>query len=147
MRSATAGRTGSTIRPVEQLTVDDSWVQEQVAIGQLSESEMHSHRNAHAITRWLGEDAPGGAPRVTTFVPPIGGTARPVLGRPVELRPHQHPHAAPSCAPIRPPRPRSTSPARSTQIALASGGRDNITVVVVDVVPSTVATRNGESPT
>ena len=32
-----------------------------------------------------------------------------------------------------------------TQIALASGGRDNITVVVVDVVPSTVATATGRS--
>ena len=58
---------------VEQLTVDDSWVQEQVAIGKLSESEMHGHPYEHAITRWLGEDAPGGAPRVTTFTPPSAG--------------------------------------------------------------------------
>ena len=58
---------------VEQLTVDDSWVQEQVAIGQLSEAEMDRHPYAHAITRWLGEDAPGGAPRVTTFTPPAPG--------------------------------------------------------------------------
>ena len=60
-------------RGVEQLTVDDSWVQEQVAIGQLSEAEMDGHPYAHAITRWLGEDAPGGAPRVTTFTPPAPG--------------------------------------------------------------------------
>ena len=139
-------RTGSTIASVEQLTVDDSWVQEQVAIGKLSESEAHGHPYAHAITRWLGEDAPGGAPRVTTFTPPSAG--RLVLCSdglwnyaPTNTRMgaivRAHPPATPAIEVAR----------ALTQIALASGGRDNITVVVVDVVPSTVATANGEGLT
>ena len=72
-RWVTAAPTGSTHDTVEQLTIDDSWVQEQVSGGRLSQDEAERHRYAHAITRWLGEDAPGGTPRVTTFVPPAPG--------------------------------------------------------------------------
>jgi serine/threonine protein phosphatase PrpC len=129
---------------VEQLTVDDSWVQEQVDIGQLSNDEAERHPYAHAITRWLGEDAPGGAPRVTTFVPSTSGrlllcsdglwnyastTER--MGALVR----EHPASA-----------RPIDVARAlTRVALASGGRDNITVVVVDVTPAP-ATIPGEAP-
>jgi serine/threonine protein phosphatase PrpC len=121
---------------VEQLTVDDSWVQEQVDVGRLSLDEAERHPYAHAITRWLGEDAPGGA-RVTTFVPTAPGRLvlcsdgfwnyAPTNDRVASLvRSH----------------PESTSPidvARAlTRVALAAGGRDNITVAVADVVPSAV---------
>jgi serine/threonine protein phosphatase PrpC len=129
---------------VEQLTVDDSWVQERVDEGQLSAADAQHHPYAHAITRWLGEDAPGGAPRVTTFTPPAAG--RLVLCSdglwnyaPTETRMGALVRAHP---PTTPP----IEVARAlTQIALASGGRDNITVVVVDVAPSAVATSNGET--
>ena len=146
-RSATAVRTGSTIDVVEQLTVDDSWVQEQVAIGKLSESETHGHPYAHAITPMAGRGrARGRSPRHDLHAA-VGGTARPVLRRPVELR---RPTNTRMGAIVRahPPATPPIEVARAlTQIALASGGRDNITVVVVDVVPSTVATANGEGLT
>jgi serine/threonine protein phosphatase PrpC len=129
---------------VKQLTVDDSWVQEQVDNGQLSAADAQQHPYAHAITRWLGEDAPGGAPRVTTFTPPAAG--RLVLCSdglwnyaPTDTRMgalvRAHPPATPPIEVAR----------ALTQIALASGGRDNITVVVVDVAPSTVIASNGEA--
>ena len=122
---------------VEQLTVDDSWVREQIDLGALSPDEADRHPHAHAITRWLGEDAPGGAPRVTTFVPPSAGRLvlcsdglwnyAPTTDRIAALV-RQHPT---STAPI--------DVARAlTRVALAGGGRDNITVVVVDVVPAHV---------
>jgi serine/threonine protein phosphatase PrpC len=124
---------------VEQLTVDDSWVQEQVDGGRLSHDEAERHPYAHAITRWLGVDAPGGAHRITTFVPPAPGRLvlcsdglwnyAPTTDRIGSL---VREHSA------------STSPidvARAlTRVALAAGGRDNITVVIADVVPSSVTT-------
>jgi PPM family protein phosphatase len=128
---------------VEQLTVDDSWVQEQVDLGQLTSAEAERHPYAHAITRWLGEDAPDGAARVTTFVPPSSGRLvlcsdglwnyAPTNERVAELV-RSHPTGT---APIEVAR-------ALTRVALASGGRDNITVVVVDIV-ATHASVNREA--
>lgn len=50
-----------------QLTVDDSWAAEQIAAG-VPREEAESGRRAHAITRWLGVDAPDHTPRVTSAV-------------------------------------------------------------------------------
>jgi serine/threonine protein phosphatase PrpC len=129
---------------VEQLTVDDSWVQEQVDGGRLSYDEAERHPNAHTITRWLGEDAPGGSHRVTTFVPPAPG--RLVLCS--DGLWNYAPTTDRIAALIR-AHPASTSPidvARAlTRVALSAGGRDNITVVITDVVPSSV-TAHREGP-
>ncbi len=46
----------------EQLTTDDSWAAEAMAVG-LPREEAESGPNAHAITRWLGADAPDPRPR------------------------------------------------------------------------------------
>jgi serine/threonine protein phosphatase PrpC len=48
----------------EALTVDDSWAAEQIAAGATREAA-ESGAQAHAITRWLGVDAPDHAPRLT----------------------------------------------------------------------------------
>ena len=124
---------------VEQLTVDDSWVQEQVDGGRLSHDEAERHPNAHAITRWLGEDAPGGAHRVTTFTPLAPGRLVLCSDGLWNYAPTEDRMAALVRA-----HPASTAPidvARAlTRVALAAGGRDNITVVVADVVPSPVTT-------
>ena len=46
----------------EQLSVDDSWAAEAIALG-VPREEAESGPNAHAITRWLGADAPDPVPR------------------------------------------------------------------------------------
>jgi serine/threonine protein phosphatase PrpC len=48
--------------PAEQLSVDDSWAAEAMALG-VPREEAESGPNAHAITRWLGADAPEPRPR------------------------------------------------------------------------------------
>jgi len=48
------------------LTVDDSWAAELIATG-VSRAEAESGPHAHAITRWLGKDAPDHTPRTTTL--------------------------------------------------------------------------------
>jgi serine/threonine protein phosphatase PrpC len=46
------------------LTVDDSWAAEQIAAG-APRAQAESAPQAHAITRWLGVDAPDHTPRLT----------------------------------------------------------------------------------
>jgi len=46
----------------EQLSVDDSWAAEAIALG-VPREEAESGPKAHAITRWLGADAPDPDPR------------------------------------------------------------------------------------
>ena len=48
------------------LTTDDSWAADQIAAG-VPRAEAESGLHAHAITRWLGVDAPDHTPRVTTL--------------------------------------------------------------------------------
>jgi serine/threonine protein phosphatase PrpC len=48
--------------PAEQLSVDDSWAADAIALG-VPREEAESGPNAHAITRWLGADAPDPRPR------------------------------------------------------------------------------------
>jgi serine/threonine protein phosphatase PrpC len=48
--------------PAEQLSVDDSWAAEAIALG-VPRKEAESGPKAHAITRWLGADAPEPSPR------------------------------------------------------------------------------------
>jgi serine/threonine protein phosphatase PrpC len=117
---------------VVQLTVDDSWVQEQVDLGALPAAEAEQHPYAHRITRWLGDDAPGGPPRVTTFSPPSAG--RLVL---CSDGMWNYASTTERVAELVRSHPADTPPidvARAlTRVALAAGGRDNITVVVVDI--------------
>jgi serine/threonine protein phosphatase PrpC len=51
----------------EQLTVDDSWAAEAIALG-VPREEAENGPNAHAITRWLGADAPDPRPHVASRV-------------------------------------------------------------------------------
>jgi serine/threonine protein phosphatase PrpC len=54
------------------LTVDDSWAAEQVAQG-MPRAQAESAPQAHAITRWLGVDAPDHAPRLTSMTVAAAG--------------------------------------------------------------------------
>jgi serine/threonine protein phosphatase PrpC len=86
---------------------------------------------AHAVTHWIGADAPTVPPRVVTLAAPSGG--RLVLcsdglwnyaAAPQELAAAERPGAAPAQA------------ARALlDHALARGGHDNVTVAVIDVPP------------
>jgi PPM family protein phosphatase len=118
-----------------QLTVDDSWAEEQITEGLLTPEQAAHDPRFHSITNWVGADAPDRPPGVV-FI----RTERPgrlllctdglwnyaptadELGMLVDALPAG---AAPAAI------------ARSlTDTALARGGRDNITVAVVDVNPS-----------
>ena len=74
-RAATIGWVGDsraylvTRHDARQLTVDDSWAQEQVTIGAMSERTALAAPQAHAITNWLGADSPGGAAQVVVVWP------------------------------------------------------------------------------
>ena len=122
-----------------QLTLDDSWASEQVAAGLLSAEEAARDRRAHAITRWVGSDAPGGGPSVVVervraagrlilcsdgvwnYMPGADALAAHVEGLPAEA----------SAAAV----------ARTlAEVALERGGHDNITAAAVDLSPSGVAT-------
>ena len=53
--------------PAAALTVDDSWAAAQIAAG-TPRAVAETGPQAHAITRWLGVDAPDHAPRLTSIV-------------------------------------------------------------------------------
>ena len=53
--------------PAVALTVDDSWAAAQIAAGPPRDGA-ETGPQAHAITRWLGVDAPDHAPRLTSVV-------------------------------------------------------------------------------
>jgi serine/threonine protein phosphatase PrpC len=119
----------------QQLTVDDSWAQERIVQGELTPEQAARSPLYHSITNWVGPDAPARTPRLTAFTPPRAGRLvlctdglwnyAPVpaeLGELVDALP-----AGASAAAL----------ARSlTDTALARGGRDNITVAIVEVDPS-----------
>jgi serine/threonine protein phosphatase PrpC len=117
-----------------QLTVDDSWAEEQVAGGLLTADQAAQDPRSHSITHWIGADAPGRPPRLATVIPDgparlllctdglwnyLAGAAE--LGQLVDALPCG---ASP------------TAVARAlTDTAIARGGRDNVTVAVVGVTP------------
>lgn len=120
------------------LTSDHSWAHEQVEAGRLTADEAEADSRAHAITRWLGDDAPGGGGDTRTFRPPGPGrlvicsdglwNLVPTAGELAEL-------IASTTRDPQPPMPLDLARAL-TAVALSRGARDNVTVAVIDVVPS-----------
>lgn len=115
-----------------QLTVDDSWAEEQVASGRLSRAEAMRDARSHAITHWIGADAPARPPRVALI--------RPVsTGRLVLCTDGLWNYAADADAlgELIDGLPPSASPAAVARAlvdtALQRGGRDNVTVAVIDI--------------
>jgi serine/threonine protein phosphatase PrpC len=117
-----------------QLTVDDSWATEQVAEGVLTSREAFADHRAHAITRWVGADAPIEAPRVATLTPATAGrlllcsdglwNAAPA---PADL--------AQLIAALGADAPPATVAHHLADAAGAAGSRDDITLIVVDIEP------------
>jgi serine/threonine protein phosphatase PrpC len=58
--------------PPEQLSEDDSWATEQIALG-MPREEAESAPMAHAITRWLGIDSTSHEPRCRALTPGVPG--------------------------------------------------------------------------
>lgn len=117
-----------------QLTVDDSWAEEQVAEGLLTFEQASQDPRFHSITHWIGADAPERPPRLAAFRP--DGPGRLLLctdglwNYVATLAEFGELIAA---------LPTGASPAAVARAladtAVARGGRDNITVAVVDIDP------------
>ncbi|MEA2196656.1 MAG: family protein phosphatase, partial [Solirubrobacteraceae bacterium] len=118
-----------------QLTVDDSWAEEEVAEGRLTAEEAARDARLHSITHWVGADAPDRPPRLVTLRPDRPG----LLIVCTDGLWNYAPSAAELSALID-ELPAGAAPAavaRSlTDTALARGGHDNITVAVVDIDPA-----------
>jgi serine/threonine protein phosphatase PrpC len=118
-----------------QLTVDDSWAEEQVAEGLMSATEAMRDPRSHSITHWIGADAPDRPARVITLVPDRPG--RLVLCTDGLWNYVATPGALHHLIELLPPGASAAALARAlADVALHRGGRDNITVVVIDVDPS-----------
>jgi serine/threonine protein phosphatase PrpC len=118
-----------------QLTIDDSWAEAEVAGGRLSIEEAMRDPRSHSITHWIGADAPDRPPSVVTLHP--AGRGRLLL---CSDGLWNYLSDAAALRELIASLPDGASPAalaRSlTEAALARGGRDNITVAVVDVDPT-----------
>jgi serine/threonine protein phosphatase PrpC len=117
-----------------QLTLDDSWAGEQVAAGRLSPEEAARDRRAHAITRWVGADAPDGPPGFVHAR--VRAPGRLILCSDGVWNYTASPG---SLATLLDNLPAEASPAAVArtlaEVALERGGHDNITAVVVDRAP------------
>ncbi|MDQ2588784.1 protein phosphatase 2C domain-containing protein [Saccharothrix yanglingensis] len=117
-----------------RLTSDDTWAAQLVAQGVLTEEEALTDRRAHVLSRWLGADSGVTGPQTVTFMVETPGLL--VLcsdglwnyvPEPEDLLAALPPEAiARRVAPLEVAR-------ALVQVALAAGGHDNITVVVVQL--------------
>lgn len=124
------------------VTTDDSWAHEQVASGAMTEAEAMADRRAHVITRWLGPDAdPAWEPTVQSFT--ASGPGRLVLSSDGLWNYAPEPADLLAATPDTDLREAPLLDVAQELVAFAnaSGGRDNITVVVIDV-PSSATPRD-----
>jgi serine/threonine protein phosphatase PrpC len=113
-----------------RLTDDDSWAGQMVALGALTEEEARNHRNAHVLVGWLGADAGTTDPHVRSL--PLDGPGMIVVCS--DGLWNYLPEPADLAATLPPP---GTPPLEVSRAlvnrALAGGGHDNVTVVVIPV--------------
>jgi serine/threonine protein phosphatase PrpC len=116
------------------LTIDDSWATDQVAAGLLDAEQAAADPRAHEITRWLGPDLDDATPQISVFSPQAPGRLllcsdglwnyAPAPANLLDLL-AQLPTQASALVVAR----------ALVEAALTRGGRDNITVVVIDIAP------------
>ncbi len=115
---------------IQPLTQDDSWLNDMVASGKLSEAEARQSPYAHAINRWLGADAKDDAvPSIFNFTVPGSGylllcsdglwNYAPTPNQLAELVQR---YTAPEAIVLS---------RRLVEYARSQGGRDNITVAIL----------------
>ena len=129
--------------PPALLTADDSLAQDRIAEGTPAEVAF-ADPDGHTITRWLGADADGGAPRVSVF--PVTGPGWVVLCTDGLWNYAEEPERLAEAAGD----PTGTSPGdvarRLVRFALGAGGQDNVTVAVLAIaVPEGVDDGSGRS--
>lgn len=115
-----------------QLTKDDSWLYDMVALGKMTEAEAKQSDKAHAITRWLGEDAIADAePSIVNFAIPGSGYLLLCSDGLWNYTPEES-HLAELIKPMSDTDAITVS--RSlVEFARHSGGHDNITVAVLSL--------------
>jgi PPM family protein phosphatase len=118
----------------QQLTVDDSWFNDVVSSGEMSEVEARKSPNAHAITRWLGADAVDIQPSVIEFQIPGSGYlllcsdglwnyAENIAQMEAIVKQNVHPETRMMALGL-------------VEYALKRGGHDNITVAILNCAKS-----------
>ncbi len=124
--------------PPIRLTEDDSWLARVLAAGKLSRADAAADRRAHSITAWLGKDAIDIAPHVRTIEPEGQGVVMictdglwNYLDDVDELAAVLPADALE--APLH-------AAQRLVDVALRSGGQDNITVAVIPFATSSADT-------
>lgn len=119
--------------PSQQLTVDDSWAQELISAGVADEAAAMADPRAHMITRWLGADADGDplpSSAIKTF-----NTAGPGVLLVCSDGLWNYLPSADDLASIATVGDAMSATRTLVEFAIASGGRDNITVALVPIPP------------
>lgn len=112
-----------------RLTQDDSWYTEATADGRMSAVAAAADRRAHALTAWLGVDAPETAVHIETLQPSAPGVL--VLCTDGLWNYRTTPEAIGAALPADAATDPLGAARELVQEALRSGGRDNITVAVL----------------
>jgi PPM family protein phosphatase len=125
----------SDAEAIRQLTVDDSFAEEGVAEGLLTPEQAARSPYLHSVTNWVGPAAPARPPRLAVLSPERPGRLLLCTDGlwnyfPSEAELRDLINSVPAGA-------SAAALARAlTEGALERGGRDNITVAVVDLDPS-----------
>jgi serine/threonine protein phosphatase PrpC len=133
----------STATASVRLTEDDSWAAQEVASGDLTEIQAYADPRAHAITGWLGADAGPLEPHVRTFIPGGPGAVLVCSDGLWNYLPDADRLAAAIPAAARAP---LQSARDLVRLALAAGGHDNVTVVVIACPPRPAAGGDDREP-
>jgi serine/threonine protein phosphatase PrpC len=115
-----------------QLTVDDSLAEEGIARGVLTPEQAAASPVLHTITNWVGPDAPARPPRLATLTPDRPGRLLLCTDGLWNYMP-----TTPELRELVDALPDGASPAAVARaladVAVARGGKDNITLAVIDV--------------
>ncbi len=117
---------------LEQVTVDHSVAQELAEAGVISPDQVGSHPDRHVLTRAIGT---GKAPEPDYWMLPAGPSERLLLCTDGLVRELSGAEVARTLAAATDPQEAAD---RLVRAAVARGGRDNVSVVVVDVAPLAV---------
>ncbi len=118
--------------PARLLTTDHSWAAEMVAAGLLDDATAMTDTRAHAITHWLGADGVP-EPGVVTLRPAGSGVLLLCSDGLWNYLPDAEGLAAVALPALEQGSGSLDAATALTAVALARGGRDNVTVVVIPI--------------